>query len=365
MDNRTLKIIYKLRVSKVKERDIKKQLNETYSIDCKMSELKMILNKIPIVYEKYSEIDKRKILYLYSRYINTEKLIKYLNEKYKYDLTISKIRDYASRNGIKKESMNMYKQAFVSRNDEYNIIRLYKSGLNSNEISKMYGYKTRNSILQKLNKFNVERRDWNNIQSEKKTYYNFSMQFIDDEYKAYFLGLILTDGYVNEERGYIGIDLSDKDAIEFLCDYLKTSYTIIKSEFRDKYRVILYGKKLVEEMKRLSVTERKTFSLKGPNLYEYEKSYLSYIMRGIIDGDGWIRKDGREFFISSASNEFIKWCRDSLKYLGFEDINIRFIENEFNGIYIIRTAKKYNLEVLRNKIYNKPFGMNRKYKLLL
>lgn len=64
MDNRTLKIIYKLRVSKVKERDIKKQLNETYSIDCKMSELKIILNKIPIVYEKYSEMDKRKILYL-------------------------------------------------------------------------------------------------------------------------------------------------------------------------------------------------------------------------------------------------------------------------------------------------------------
>lgn len=185
---------------------------------------------------------KEKFYIYYSRYINTEKLIKYLNEKYKYDLTISKIRDYASRNGIKKESMNMYKQAFISRNDEYNIIRLYKSGLNANEISKMYGYKTRNSILQKLNKFNVERRDWNNIQSEKKTYYNFSMKFIDDEYKAYFLGLILTDGYVNEERGYIGIDLSDKDAIEFLCDYLKTSYTIIKSEFRDKYRVILYGK---------------------------------------------------------------------------------------------------------------------------
>lgn len=49
MDNRTLKIIYKLRVSKVKERDIKKQLNEIYNINCIMPELKKILNKIPIV----------------------------------------------------------------------------------------------------------------------------------------------------------------------------------------------------------------------------------------------------------------------------------------------------------------------------
>lgn len=261
--------------------------------------------------------------------------------------------------------MNMYKQSFINRNDEYNIVKLYKDGLNSNEIAKIYGYKTRNSVLQKLSKFNVKRRDWNKMQSERKTYYNFSMEFVDDEYKAYFLGLILTDGYVNEERGYIGIDLSDKDIIEFLCDYLNTSYTVIKSEFKDKYRIILYGKKLVEEMKRLGVTERKTFSLQGPDLYQHEKEYLPYIVRGIIDGDGWIRKDGREFFISSASNKFIKWCKDVLKYLGFEDIEERFIANEFNGIFIIRTAKKYNLEVLRHKIYNKPFGMERKYKLLL
>ena len=115
----------------------------------------------------------------------------------------------------------------------------------------------------------------------------------------------------------------------------------------------------------LIASNKKTFSLIGPDLYDGEIKYLSYIVRGIIDGDGWIRKDGREFFISSASNEFIKWCKKALIYLGFEDLEARFITNEFNGIYIIRSAKKYNLEVLKNKVYNKPFGMERKYKLLL
>ena len=365
MNNRTLKIIYKLRVNKVKERDIKKQLKEVYNINCTMPELKKIINKIPISYEKYNEMDKNKILYLYKRYINTEKMIKYLNKKYKYDLTISRIRDFASRNGIKKDFQHMYKQSFINRNDEYNIVKMYKQGLTANEIAKLYGYKTRNSILQKLDKFNIERRDWNKIQSENKTYYNFSMDIIDDEYKAYFLGLILTDGYVNDSRGYIGIDLVDKDVIEFLCGYLNVSYKTIKSEYRDKYRIILYGKKLLDEMKRLGVTARKTFSLQGPNLYKSEIKYLPYIIRGIIDGDGWIRKDGREFFISSASHDFIKWCAKALIYLGFEEIEYKFITNEFNGIYIIRTAKKYNLEILKNKIYDKPFGMERKYKLLL
>lgn len=365
MDNRTLKIIYKLRVSKLKERDIKKQLKEIYDINCTMTELKRIFNRIPINYEKYTETDKRRILNLYKKYINTEKLITYLNKKYNYDLTMTRIRDFACRNRIKKEFTNMYKQSFINRNDEHTIIKLYNQGFTANEISKMYGYKTRNSILQKLDKFNIQRRDWNKLQNENKTYCKFSMQFIDDEYKAYFLGLILTDGYVNEERGYIGIDLVDKDVIEFLCDYIKSDYSIIKSKFKDEYRIILYGKKLVEEMKRLSVRPRKTFSLQGPNLYNNEKRFLPYILRGIIDGDGWIRRDGREFFISSASSKFIKWCKEALKYLEFEDIEERFIPNDYRGIYIIRTAKKYNLEVLKSKIYDKPFGMERKYKLLL
>lgn len=365
MNNRTLKIIYKLRTNRVNEREIKRTLKEVYDINCTIIELKIIINKIPINYEKYSEVDKKKIIYLYKKYINTEKLVIYLNEKYGYNLTVSRIRDFACRNRIKKETQNMYKQSFIDRNDEHDIIKLYKQGFTANEISKIYGYKTRNSILQKLDKFNIERRNWNEVQSENKTYSKFSMKVIDDEYKAYFLGLILTDGYVNEERGYVGIDLADKDVIEFLSKYLNVSYKVIKSEYKDKYRIILYGRKLLEEMKRLGVTAKKTFSLIGPDLYDGEIKYLSYIVRGIIDGDGWIRKDGREFFISSASNEFIKWCKKALIYLGFENLEARFITNEFNGIYIIRSAKKYNLEVLKNKVYNKPFGMERKYKLLL
>jgi len=36
MNNITLKIIYKLRVNRVKERDLKRQLKEVYGINCTM-----------------------------------------------------------------------------------------------------------------------------------------------------------------------------------------------------------------------------------------------------------------------------------------------------------------------------------------
>ena len=47
------------------------------------------------------------------------------------------------------------------------------------------------------------------------------------------------------------------------------------------------------------------------------------------------------------------------------NIKIRFVENEYNGIYLIRSARRVNIELLKSKVYNKSFGMERKYKLLL
>lgn len=266
MDRYIYKLIYKMRISKVKERDIKVNLKKIYKIECTMPEIKRIIDNIPITYEKYTEIEKRKILYLYSEFVNTEKLILYLNAKYDYGLTVNKLKDFAHRNNFKKKVQNMYKQSFVDRNTEYKMARMYKQGLTANEIAKRFGYKTRNSVSQ---------------------------------------------------------------------------------------------------VERLGVIENKTFDLRGPNLNEEEVKYLPYIIRGIIDGDGWIRKDGNEFFISSASREFINWCKNSLEELGFENIKIRFVENEYNGIYLIRSARRVNIELLKSKVYNKSFGMERKYKLLL
>lgn len=245
--------------------------------------------------------------------------------------------------------------------------KLYEQGYSSNEISKMYGYKTRNSVLQKLDRLGIKRRSCNEIRIKEKSYFNFNMNEIDTEEKAYFLGLLITDGYINKERGYIGIDLTDEDAIQFLVGYINAEYSVIPPKGKaklTKYRIILYGRELCNSVDRLGVIYKKTYYTKGPNLNKDELCYLNYILRGIIDGDGWIRKDGKEFFICSASREFIKWIQAAMLSIGFEDINISFLPNNYNGIYLIRTASYYNLELLRNNVYNKPFGMMRKYNRL-
>jgi hypothetical protein len=258
----------------------------------------------------------------------------------------------------------MYSAAKVTRTDEREIIRLYELGYSSNEIAKMYEYKTRNSILQKLEKFNIERRDCNEIRSNNKSYSSFSLETINSEEKAYFLGLLLTDGYINEERGYIGLDLTDRDVIDFLAKYINVEYKEILPKGKaklSKYRINLYGRTLLKDVQRLGVVYNKTYVTKGPALTEDEFVHINYILRGIIDGDGWISSDGKEFFICSASLDFIKWCEKIMLYIGFKNIKVSFVKNEYNGIYLIRTASKYNIEILKQQIYPKPFGMKRKY----
>lgn len=372
MDKKTIKIIYKLKTNKHSQRKIKQILYKKYNINIKQKDINDLANKIVVENGKFNSLDKKRILNLYSKIINTEKLVDYLNNKYSYDLTVNRIKEFAHNNSIKKSKQNMYKQSFVSRNDEFEILKLYKKGYSSKDIAEIYGYKTQKSVLDKVKKFDCEIRNWNEEQSKNKSYIDFSMKIIDNKFKAYFLGLILTDGYMNEKRNYIGIDLIDKDVIEFISKEINVKYTVIENEkinsqynVKDKYRIIIYGKELVNDFKRLGVTENKTFTVKGPNLNKEELKYIPYILRGIIDGDGWIRNDGKEFFIVSASKDLIYWCKENLELLEFNRINVKFIDNKWNGIYQIRSARKENIEMLKKKIYTYKFGMVRKYDLLL
>jgi hypothetical protein len=197
-------------------------------------------------------------------------------------------------------------------------------------------------------------------------------------------------GYVNKKYGYSFTyntlkDLAHENGVKkkaqnmYSIAYVdrsdeKNIIELYQSEYREilpsgkaklnKYRITLYGRELLENTERLGMVNNKTYVTKGPDLTVSETKFLNYIFRGIIDGDGWIRKDAKEFFICSASLDFIKWCEKAMLNLGFENIKVSFINNEYNGIYLIRTGSKYNLEVLREKIYNKPFGMMRKYNRL-
>ena len=366
MNNYEIKIIYKLSQKIKGERKIKKYLREIYNIEITLPNIKKVLVKIPDygVNKKYSKLVKRKILYMYVNCKNTDKLIKYFNEKYNLNLNKSYLKKLACNKNMKKKKFNSTVKRNVSLSEELEIINLYNKGFSSLQIAKMYGYKGKKSILDILKSHNINRRKCSYNQENNKSYKDFSLKVLNSFEKAYFIGLLITDGYVNSNRNSIGLELTDLDAMEFLSKYINVKIVPIKPKkitHKEKYRLTLYGENYIEECKRFGITDCKTFTTDGCKLTPQENKYITYIIRGVIDGDGWIRKDGKEFFISSASKLFIEWCEQVLLNIGMNNIRPKFIKNESNGIYLIRTANKENIKILKEKIYDIPFGMSRKY----
>lgn len=360
LDKRIYKKTYLLLDKGFTVSKIKKKIKQYYNVTINQSD---ILKWFPNVRKNYNEIPektRRTILNLYENWPNTDKVIEYMDLYHDFTISYNNLRLLASRYSVKKKKRSLYAQSKISYKEEKNILKMYNDGVSSKDIANHYGYKTTKSIYDKISKFDIKASQ---IREDKhynwKSYGSFSMKEIDSNEKAYFLGLLLTDGSINPERNFVELSLIDEDAISFLANHINCKYNCYKkSKGKDEYRICLYGKDLVEELFRKHVRPVKTHNLQGPPLSEKEITYLPYIMRGIIDGDGWVRSDGKEFFICSASYDFIDWCVNALTLLGMVNLKITSLDS---GIKLVRSATKNNILILQ-QIYSEQFGMERKRK---
>lgn len=105
----------------------------------------------------------------------------------------------------------------LSIQQELQLVEDYKNGMPVEEVRKKYGFKTRKSVTDKVKKyFPTDYKDIIKENHDKIKGYSYSFEKIKSEFDAYFLGLLLTDGYVTPRGTDIGIDLIDEDCIKFL-----------------------------------------------------------------------------------------------------------------------------------------------------
>lgn len=268
---------------------------------------------------------------------------------------------------------------FYTEEEEKQIAKEYiESNISVKDLMKKYGFKTRKSITDKVKKhfpdYNVKENGKERIKD-----YHLDFEEIDDEFKAYFLGLMLTDGYLTDEIRF-GIDLVDKDCIEFISkktghDYKPYDYNDGEpSKFYDReikrktrYRIIFSSRKNCQQLEKWGVTFNKTYTLKGPDLKLIDSKFYSYILRGIIDGDGWITPLGNQgsigtFGVLTASEDFANWINTLCMELGMDEMCVYpyLSKNGKVPLYRVYTAKNKNLTILHNIVYKKSYGLKRK-----
>lgn len=136
----------------------------------------------------------------------------------------------------------------------------------------------------------------------RKRKYKFDedyFEIIDNAEKAYWLGFIAADGYITKKQkgkgqNIFGITLHEREPLEKLLKCLNSDKVILsydwsqsKNKYSDKteYKLLFVSNKMVSDLEKNGIVERKTFKLKFPHGI-INKSLYSHYVRGYFDGDG-------------------------------------------------------------------------------
>ena len=243
------------------------------------------------------------------------------------------------------------------------------------EIVSLYNNKTSKELAET---YGVSRGQITKIWYDKKLIgkdrhtYSFDYNYfeeIDTNDKAYFLGLLASDGNVfnrDDRRAQPIIRLSlqkeDKNILEIFKVYLESKQPLYITEINSSYTNYMYtlelvSNKMANDLKKYNIIPCKTYDYEMKLLKD---NYMSHYFRGYFDGDGTINCTNNMFHTPSQYN--ISICGFNHNLLKMRD----YLFDKVGINCIIVLDKRYSK---KNK-NNLPFGnlvftnINDKYKFL-
>ena len=219
---------------------------------------------------------------------------------------------------------------------EKQIIDLYESGLGSTTIGRQLNI-TAGKVHYTLNKYGIKKRD-NKTKGRKYTHDYDYFEIIDTEHKAYWLGFMYADGFVNSNKTHpnaFGISISEIDHghLEQFKEDIQATNPINVYNQTTGYsnnsvycRIILTSEKTKQDLVNKGVVEQKTNIVIFPTEEQVPKHLIHHFIRGYFDGDGCL----------SYTNTQINKNHYKAKILGTDDfldgINNLLIENNIADI---------------------------------
>lgn len=229
------------------------------------------------------------------------------------------------------------------------IIKLLKEGVTAYNISKQTNCST--SVISRISKQNniITQTKEEFIEKVKKVKHN-PFEGLNNENINYWLGFLAADGSVYEDRIRLGLQEQDLNHIKKFKSFTDSDLKIIKT-IKDNthigYNVAFRNKEVVNFLSSLGITNNKSLTLKM-NL-NITKDFL----RGVIDGDGYIRKKGYEISISTCSEIFAEQLKDS--FVNLFEITPKIYKNSknrINTIYNVTILGKEKVKFVLRELYN-------------
>ena len=176
-------------------------------------------------------------------------------------------------------------------NHKDDILTLYYSGERMSDICEKLQC-NRSMIYKKFNEWNIERRELVNLPERYNAMYNIDIHYfnvIDCEHKAYWLGLLASDGFVNDKEISLCLKRDDIELIEKFRDDLKSEHPIkINKDGNPVFTVCCRA--LCKVLQSYGFHHRKSWSLNIDSIINHiPLEYEHHFLRGLFDGDGSIR----------------------------------------------------------------------------
>lgn len=182
---------------------------------------------------------------------------------------------------------------FSEEQEEFIVKEYHDSSYGSTQLSSKFNV-SRGAILRVL-----RRNDVSIKKPAEYRKYDLDEDFfnkIDTEEKAYWLGFLYADGYVDEKGNTLRVNLAvvDWDHLEKLNHALKTTRPIkntLKRTSEKEYQgcyLAVTSKKLIEDLVSLGCYQGKSLTLKFPDKNIVPENLTHHFIRGYFDGDGCI-----------------------------------------------------------------------------
>ena len=179
-------------------------------------------------------------------------------------------------------------------------------------------------------------------------------QYIDTEDKAYWLGFILADGNIYENKLSIGLSIKDKNHLVKFKQSINSGHKIgTHTITRDNGKIQIFSTlsfrsdKLRDDLFRLGITPQKSLTVTPPNI---SINLQHHFWRGCIDGDGTIFTgglgNGPYVCVRGSFNTcvcFSEWLKQ----------NLGFIKNPYKipSLYKITITGRLQVIKLLNLLY--------------
>lgn len=177
---------------------------------------------------------------------------------------------------------------------------------------------------------------------------------INTEEKAYILGFIFADGYIDAEEKNLCLNINKKD-LDILTK-IKTAMhcgnSFSKSSTKNCIRLNISSKHLVSKLKQYGMVRNKTRTLPFPILDDW---LYRHFFRGYCDGDGCVHK--RQVTVIIGSKNFFDGYVGFLTNTFNKHISTAFIKNSF---YTVVFSRK-DIDIVTWMYENSKIYLDRKY----